>query len=377
MNVMLADQIEKKVLEGSRLSPKEGLYLLKDAPFLWLGWLADGVRSRHHPRREVTFVIDTNPNYTNICETGCQFCAFYRRPRDPDAYALTVEQVMEKIRWAVGRGATTVLLQGGHHPELPLGYYLDLVRETVKRFPGVTPHFFSAPEIENMARVAGLTLEEVLRRLWDAGQRTLPGGGAEILSERVRKRISPKKGGPQTWLQVHRQAHEIGFLSTATLMFGHVEEPEDIVQHWESIRNLQEESRRLNKAGRFTAFIPWSFKPTHTALEKRVPRHVGPIQYLRILAASRLYLDNVDHIQASWFSEGKKIAPAALQFGADDFGGTLYEENVHKEAGFVNVAGLEELVTLIHEAGYDAVQRTTAYERLKSTPREALIFSSV
>jgi cyclic dehypoxanthinyl futalosine synthase len=209
----------------------------------------------------------------------------------------------------------------------------------------------------------------VLARLKEAGQNTLPGGGAEILSERIRKKIAPKKGGPEAWLEVHREAHKLGFMSTATMMYGHVEEPQDVVDHWDHIRNLQTASLALKNGGGFTAFIPWSFKPDNTVLERRFPRRVGPVPYLRMLAASRLYLDNFEHIQASWFSEGKKAGQAALHFGADDFGGTLFEENVHAEAGFVNTATSEEIITLIHEAGFDAVQRTTRYDRLKTYPR--------
>jgi cyclic dehypoxanthinyl futalosine synthase len=250
-----------------------------------------------------------------------------------------------------------------------LDFYVDLVREARRRFPTITPHFFTASEIQTMAQVAGIKVPDVLQKLKDAGQHTLPGGGAEILTERVRKKLAPKKGGPEAWLEVHRAAHKIGFTSTATMMYGHVEEPEDIVEHWTRIRNLQDESKKSNDGGGFTAFIPWSFKPENTVLHRKFPRRVGPVPYLRILAASRLFLDNFEHIQASWFSEGKKTGQAALLFGADDFGGTLYEENVHAEAGYVNITTLPETIKLIHEVGFDAVQRTTRYERLRTFPQ--------
>jgi cyclic dehypoxanthinyl futalosine synthase len=279
---------------------------------------------------------------------------------------------MEKIARADKLGVTTVLLQGGHNRAIPFPYYLSLIRETKKRFPHITPHFFTASEIQTMAQVADTTISDVLAQLKNAGQNTLPGGGAEILSQRVRKQISPKKGGPEAWLEVHREAHKLGFVSTATMMYGHVEEPEDIIEHWNAIRSLQDESMNLEYGGGFTAFIPWSFKPDNTALQRKFPRRVGPVPYLRILAASRLFLDNFDHIQASWFSEGKKTGQAALFYGADDFGGTLYEENVHAEAGFVNVTTLDEMIALIHEAGFDAVQRTTRYERVRAFPRSAI-----
>ncbi len=355
----MLDAVRDKALAGERLGREEGRWLLVEAPLLELGALADEVRFRRLPEKVVTFVIDTNPNYTNVCVTDCQFCAFYRRPGHPEAYTLTVEQVLEKIEAAVARGATTVLLQGGHNPALPLEYYLTLVRETRRRFPAVTPHFFTASEIQTMASVSGLTVGDVLDRLWEAGQRTIPGGGAEILSERVRRRIAPKKGGPAAWLDVHREAHRRGFRSTATMMYGHVEQPEDVLDHLDAVRDLQD------LHGGFTAFVPWSFKPGHTLLEKWIKHERGPSAYLRMLAVARLYLDNVVHVQASWFSEGKQTGQIALHFGADDWGGTLFEENVHRAADYVNRITVEEITTLIREAGFVPAQRTTTYEILR------------
>jgi cyclic dehypoxanthinyl futalosine synthase len=353
------NDIERKAWNGERLTRDEGIYLLTEADLLALGQLAQEVRFRHNPQSYVTFVIDSNPNYTNICDTDCLFCAFYRKPGATDGYWLTVEQVMEKIAHAVSRGATTVLLQGGHNPEIPLDYYLDLVHETRRRFPQVTPHFFSASEIQAMSGYFNMSVRQVLEALTEAGQFSLPGGGAEILSKRVRQRIAAKKGEPQDWLAVHREAHRLGWHSTATMMYGHVETPEDVLEHWNYIRDLQDET------GGFTAFVPWSFKPTHTYLSKWVAVGAGPNQYLRILAASRLYLDNFPHVQASWFSEGKKTGQVALHFGADDFGGTLIEENVHAAAAFVNKTTTEETVEIIREAGFVAAQRTTLYEVFK------------
>jgi cyclic dehypoxanthinyl futalosine synthase len=356
----MLDAIQGKLQAGRRLGRDEGRFLLTEAPLLGLGQLAELIRYRLHPEPRVTFVIDTNPNYTNVCVTDCQFCAFYRKPGDPEAYTLTVEEVMAKLEPAVARGATTVLLQGGHNPALPLDYYLDLVRETRRRFPHVLPHFFTASEIQTMAYVAALPVREVLERLRDAGQRTLPGGGAEILSARVRRRISPKKGGPEAWLEVHREAHHAGLRSTATMMYGHVEEPEDVLDHLDAIRSLQDET------GGFTAFIPWSFKPGNTLLEKWIKHYAGPNAYCRMIALARCYLDNVPHVQASWFSEGKKAGQVALHFGADDWGGTLFEENVHKAADYVNTITVEEIATLIREAGFRPVQRTTLYEPVRA-----------
>ncbi len=356
----MLDRIADKARNGKRLDRDEGRFLLAEAGLLELGALAQEVRFARVPDKRVTFVIDSNPNYTNVCITDCQFCAFYRKPGDPEAWTLTVDEVLAKIEFAASKGATTVLLQGGHNPALPLQYYLDLVTETRRRFPQVTPHFFTASEIQTMAMVSHLTIGDVLDRLWEAGQRTIPGGGAEILSERVRTRIEPKKGGPAAWLDVHRDAHRRGFKSTATMMYGHVETPDDVVDHWEAIRELQDAH------GGFTAFVPWSFKPGNTLLEKWIKHYKGPNAYLRMLAASRLYLDNFEHIQASWFSEGKRAGQIALHFGADDWGGTLFEENVHKAADYVNTITVEDITALIREAGFAPVQRTTTYEIVKA-----------
>jgi dehypoxanthine futalosine cyclase len=351
--------VRDKVLAGERVDPNDGLFLLAEASLLDLGQLAAEVRRKRHPEPIVTFVIDTNPNYTNVCNVDCTFCAFYRTPGHDEAYTHSVEEMLELIGRSAEEGVTTVLMQGGVNSELPLDYYLELVRAVRERYPQVTPHFWSAVEIEGMATVSGLSLREVLRALKDAGQTTLPGGGAEILSERVRKKISHKKNLTESWLDVHREAHALGFRSTATMMYGHVETPEDIVEHFEVIRSLQDEH------GGFTAFVPWSFKPGNTPLVKKIPRHAGPNQYLRMLAASRIYLDNFDHIQASWFSEGKKTGQVALHWGADDFGGTLFEENVHAATGFVNKTSTDEIKTLIREAGFRPAQRTTLYEILE------------
>jgi len=256
-------------------------------------------------------------------------------------------------------GATTVLLQGGLNPEIPWAFYTTIVSEARKRYPEITPHFFSAPEIHQMVEVSGLPIRGVLEALFEAGQRTLPGGGAEILAPRVRQRISVKKGGPEAWLDVHRAAHQVGMRSTATMMYGHVETPAEIVEHFDYIRALQDETKG------FTAFVPWSYKRGNTPMESKVPHIAGASMYFRVLAASRLYLDNFDHIQASWFSEGKKTGQVALHFGADDFGGTLFEENVHLATGHVNKTTVAEIETLIREAGFTPAQRTTLYDVLK------------
>jgi cyclic dehypoxanthinyl futalosine synthase len=358
------ERIAEKTHSGERITSEEALYLFTEADLMAVGRLANAVRSRMHPGNRVTFVVDSNPNYTNACVADCLFCAFYRRPGDKEAYTLNVDQVMEKIGHAASLGATTVLLQGGLNPELPLDYYTALVRETRKRFPQVTPHFFTASEILMMSDVSQKSIAEVLAALKEAGQVSLPGGGAEVLSEYVRKRISPKKNPNDGWITVHREAHRQGFKSTATMMYGHVDRPEDWVEHLDRVRSLQDET------GGFTAFIPWSFKPGNTVLEKKIQVGAGASTYLRMLAVSRLYLENVPHIQASWFSEGKKTGVISLHFGADDFGGTLIDENVHKATGHINTTTIDYTLQMIREAGFIPAQRTTLYDILKVYDRE-------
>ncbi len=355
------NSIRDKVRRRERLNREEGLFLLAEAPLVQLGQLAGAERQRRYPGNVVTYIVDTNPNYTNICETDCLFCAFYRKEGDPDTYFYTIAQMVEKFKEHARWGATTVLLQGGNNPKIVgLDYHTGLVRAAREQVPEIWPHFFSASEIRTLARVSGKTVREVAQALWDAGQRTLPGGGAEILVDRVKKRISAKKGTTAEWLEVHREAHAVGFRSTATMMYGTVETDAEIVEHLDVIRALQDET------GGFTAFIPWSFKPTNTWLEPKTHGVPGPNKYFRILALARLYLDNFDHIQASWFSEGKKTGQIALHFGADDFGGTILEENVLKSADFNNRTTIEEIRDIIRDAGFVPAQRTTLYEILRT-----------
>jgi cyclic dehypoxanthinyl futalosine synthase len=357
----MLDRIRGKIIEGERVTREEALYLLREAPLLDLAPIAQAVRFRRNPEPEVTFVVDTNMNYTNVCDAYCTFCAFYRTEKDKDAYTFTVEEMMAKFAKAAEAGVTTVLLQGGLNKAIPFEYYLDLVRETRRRFPGVHPHFYSAPEIMKMVEVSGLSLGDVLGKLYDAGLRTLPGGGAEILSDRIRPRFTKHfpKAKTSDWIEVHRAAHRAGIRSTATLMYGHIESDEDIVEHMDAVRRLQDETKG------FTAFVPWSYKRENTALARFVAREAGPNRYLRTMAVSRIYLDNFDHVQASWFSEGKKTGVVALHFGGDDFGGTLFEENVMFSAGFYNRVTIDEVVALIRDAGFTPVQRTTLYEKIR------------
>ncbi len=358
-------RLREAVDSDRRLEESEALWLLAEAPLMALGELASRARQRRVPGDRVTFVVDANPNYTNVCDTYCSFCSFYRRPGHPEGWVLGVDDLVERVRRAEARGATRVLLQGGHNPELPLDYYLDLIRALRESCPAVELHLFSPPEVRAIAGFVGLEARALLERLYEAGLRTLPGGGAEILSERVRSRVSPLKGTPDEWIDVMRTAHRVGFRSSATMMYGHLEEDADVVEHLLRLRALQDET------GGFFAFIPWSFKPGQSPLSRFVEREAGPARYLRLLALSRLVLDNVPHVQASWFSEGEKAGQLGLHFGADDFGGTLLEENVLRAAGHRNTTTTEQVLRVIREAGFTPVERNTLYEPLRIHERSA------
>jgi cyclic dehypoxanthinyl futalosine synthase len=354
--------VTSKISNRQRLTQDDGVLLLREAELNRLGQWAETERFHRFPEPTVTFVVDSNPNYTNVCDTDCTFCAFYRRPGDREAYTLTAEQMGEKVERAAKRGATRVLIQGGHNPELGLDYYLNLISYLHERFPQIHLHLFSAPEIRAISKYIGRSVDDVLKAFWGAGLSTLPGGGAEILTDRVRRTISVKKGTPDEWLDVHRRAHRIGYTTTATMMFGHVETDADVVEHLDRLRTLQDETHG------FFAFIPWSFKLGDTPLSATVKKEAGAARYLRILALSRLYLDNVPHIQGSWFSEGKKTGQLSLHFGADDFGGTLIEENVLANAQWVNQTTTPEVVRIIQDAGFVPVERNSTYDHLKTYP---------
>ncbi len=352
----MIESIRSKVNSGARLSVEEGMWLLKNGEILDLAELAETVRFRKNPERRVTFVVDSNPNYTNICNIDCIFCAFYRHEGDKDAYTIPVDDLIKKFKSSASRGVRTILLQGGVNPAIPFEYYKELVRRTRAEVPEIHPHFFSTSEIIGMSEVSGLSIPEVLKELHAEGLDSIPGGGAEILNDRVKKKISAKKGTSEDWLSVMREAHKLGIKSTATMMYGHLETDEDVIEHLESIRALQDEYQG------FTAFIPWSFKPGNTPLEKIIPNYATSTRYLQMIAISRIFLDNFPHIQASWFSEGKKTGQIALHFGADDFGGTLEEENVHASANFVHTTTTKEAVDLIRESGFTPAERTTLYD---------------
>lgn len=350
---------------AQRISFEEGLKLFRDAPIEELRERAHAIRLQKNPPNRVTFVLDSNPNYTNICNADCSFCAFYRHPGAKDSYEKTIDQAMEHLEFARRAGLSTVLLQGGLNDNLKMDYYVALVKTAIERYPDIYPHFFSAPELWNCARVSGVTVETLLQALWDAGQRSIPGGGAEILSENVRATISPKKMEPGAWIALHKAAHRIGFHTTATMMYGHVETPEDILIHLDTLRQAQDEIPG------FTAFIPWSYKRDRTALRRVVTAWAGTDAYRRILSFARIYLDNFDHIQASWFGEGKETGIETLHYGADDFGGILVEENVHRAAGFIAKTDHQAIIDMIRKAGFEPAQRDPLYRILRTYEGEA------
>ncbi len=346
--------LQEKVLSGERIGREEALELFR-LDLFELGFLAREVRRRLHPEPIVTYIVDRNINYTNICVSGCKFCAYYRSPGDPGGYLLSFEELARKIEETLALGGYQILLQGGLHPDLPLSYYEEMLTFIKERFPQVHIHGFSPPEIVFFARREGLSMEEVLRRLIAAGLDSIPGGGAEILVDRVRQRISPRKCSAEEWLSVMRTAHRLGLKTTATMMFGHLETLEDRVEHLLRIRELQDET------GGFTAFIPWPFQPGNTALS--VPK-ATPVEYLKTLALSRIVLDNVPNLQASWVTQGPKVAQVALEFGANDFGSTMIEENVVAAAGVSHRLSEEEICRLIREAGYEPRRRRMDYTLL-------------
>ena len=339
-----------------RSSEAELLRLLGERNLLALGRAADEARAQLHPDGLVTYVIDRNVNYTNVCMSGCRFCAYFRPPGHPEAFVLPLDELRAKCLEAKGLGATQVLLQGGLHPELRIGFYRDMLR--VIKEAGLHAHCFSPPEIVHLARLEHLDVRECLEQLQSAGLDTIPGGGAEVLSDEVRSRVSPGKCTKAEWLHVMREAHSLGMRTTATLMFGMGEEPRHLAEHLLAIRELQDET------GGFTAFIPWTFQPANTSLEGTAPS-LGGYAYLKVLAVSRLALDNVTNIQASWVTQGGKVAQLALRFGANDMGSTMIEENVVRAAGVTFRLPREEIVRLIEDAGFEARQRDCYYNVMR------------
>jgi cyclic dehypoxanthinyl futalosine synthase len=349
------DAVADKVAAGERISPEEALLLLEREDLTRLGVLADLARRRIHPDRVVTYIIDRNVNYTNVCNAFCSFCAFYRPPHHEEGYVLPYEAIASKVEETIGLGGQQILLQGGHNPQLRIGYYEDLFRRLKADFPGLWLHALSPPEIVHIARGSRLSIRETIERLRAAGLDSIPGGGAEILVDSVRRRLARNKASAGEWLQVMEEAHRMGIRSTATMMFGHVETRADRVEHLRLLRELQD------RTGGFTAFIGWTYQPGNTALGGT---EVTTAEYLRTMAVSRLFLDNIPNLQASWVTQGPKVGAASLAFGVNDMGSTMIEENVVSAAGTTYRMDEREIVRAILDAGFVPVRRNMLYERL-------------
>ncbi len=333
---------------------QEAVDLFSSPDLIGIGMAADAVRKRLHPEGIVSYIIDRNINYTNVCTEYCTFCAFYRPAGHAEAYILPKEVIFQKIQETIDLGGTGVLMQGGLHPDLKIEWYEDLLSSIKRRFR-IHLHCFSAPEILNIAEVSALSIRDALVRLRDAGLDSIPGGGAEILDDEVRRRISRLKCSTSEWLEVHRTAHQLGMRTTATMMFGCGEAFEHRMNHLEAIRRLQEET------GGFTAFIPWTFQRENTSLARFVKEEASAVEYLKTLAISRLYLENVPNVQASWVTQGLKVCQLGLRFGANDVGSIMIEENVVSAAGAHHRASEEELRRIIRDAGFIPKQRDTLY----------------
>jgi len=350
------EAIQSKLNAGQIIDRSEALWLLTEADLLEIGKLADAIRRRKHPDNRVSFVVDRNVNYSNVCESKCKFCAFYCDDDSERAYLLSYDEIFAKVQELVEHGGTQLLMQGGLHPALTIDWFEELFRQLSQRFPQVQIHSLSAAEIVHIAKVSGLSVADCLKRLQQAGLRSLPGAGAEVLVDEVRQKISPNKIGWRQWGEVMELAHGFGMRTTATMMFGSCETPEDIVEHLLRIREIQA------RTGGFTAFIPWTFQPANTELGGET---ASGVDYLKVLALSRILLDNVDNIQASWVTQGARMAQVALFFGANDLGGTMLEENVVAAAGISFRMSIDEIIDLARGAGFNPIRRTTEYEVLE------------
>lgn len=352
---MLRESLTAQIADGARITGAEALELYRDAPLADLAQLADLRKdlARTGPRDTVTYIIDRNINYTNVCNVYCKFCAFYRTERDADHYVLSLEEIDRKLDELTAIGGIQILMQGGHHPKLGLDWYLNLLNHIRTKYPHINIHAFSPPEFNHFAHVFGMPLREVIAKFKEAGLGSIPGGGGEILVDRVRNRIAPLKCDSDHWLEAMAIAHELGLKSSATMMFGHVETIEDRIEHLERLRVQQDAT------GGFTAFICWTFQSDGTRL-KATP--VGAGEYLRMQALSRIYLDNFENIQSSWVTQGPKIGQIALRYGANDFGSVMMEENVVSSAGTSFRIDAEEIERLIREMGYEARRRDNWYK---------------
>lgn len=355
------DQLQpiiNKIQDHRRIDSDEGLIILREMDFLTLASLANRKRYYYHSDKIVTFIIDRNINYTNICISGCRFCAFHKQPgqkhENDGGYVISQDSLFKKIEETIELGGTQILLQGGMNPDLDIAYYVTLL-ENIKDNFDIHIHGFSPPEIDYIADKSNLSISKTISVLQAAGLSSIPGGGAEILNDEIRRRVSPNKCRAGKWLSVMRQAHLQGMRSSATMMFGHLEQDHHIIEHLEKLRCLQDETKG------FTAFIPWTFQPDNTKIKARKRTSV---EYLRVLAVSRLYLDNIENIQASWVTQGDKIAQTALFFGANDMGSTMIEENVVASAGVDFMLPKQELTRLIETAGFEPRQRDCHYRLL-------------
>ncbi len=346
----MVKEIAEKVRAGERIDESEALDLYNKAGLHLLGQLAYQKRFDKKPELVVTYVIDRNINYTNICVSGCKFCAYYCAPDKPGGFLLSFDELGKKIEETISLGGTQILLQGGLHPDLPFSYYEDMLR-FIKDYP-IHCHGFSPPEIVHFSRISGLTIRQVLERLINAGLDSIPGGGAEILVDRVRARIAPAKATTKQWLDVMETAHMLGLRTTATMMFGHIETIGERIEHLSVLRDLQD------RTGGFTAFISWPFQPGNTSIACQA---ASAHEYLKVLAISRIFLDNFDNIQASWVTQGYKVAQMALFFGANDFGSTMIEENVVAAAGVSHRLSEKDIRRHIRDAGFEPRQRLMDY----------------
>ena len=352
------EPILRAVLEGRRIDEAQALELFEHASLPDLSVAATAVRNRHSEAARVSFVVDRNVNYTDICNVYCTFCAFYHKPGAREGYVLTRDQLRQKAEETLAVGGTGFLLQGGVNPDLPWSYYLELV--SYLRSLGIWVHGFSPVEIQMMARLSGQSLEKTILDLRDAGLGSIPGGGAEVLVARVRKRIAPLKGGPEKWLEVMEAAHAVGMKTTGTMMFGITETLAERVEHFRVLREQQDRALRRANGGGHTAFAAWPFQSGHTLWEGKVPRPTDA-EYLRTIAIARIYLDNIPHVQSSWVTMGRKTGQMALHYGCDDMGSLMLEENVVSAAGTCYAVNREEMVRMIRTAGFEPWQRDNIY----------------
>jgi cyclic dehypoxanthinyl futalosine synthase len=354
---VVVDEILQRAADGGRISAEEALRLYTEAPFHALGEAADAVRRRRYPDNIVTYLIDRNINYTNVCVTACRFCAFYRPPKHAEGWSHSLEEILRRCGEAVELGATQVMLQGGHHPEYGVEYYEQMFSAVKKEYPDLVIHSLGPSEILHMSRVSGVSVEEALTRIRSAGLDSIAGAGAELLPERPRRALAPLKESGEEWLAVMEIAHRLGLESTATMMMGTGETNAERIEHLRMIRDLQD------RTGGFRAFIPWTYQPENNHLRGRT--QATTVEYLRLIAVARLFFDNIAHLQASWLTTGKDVGQLSLHMGVDDLGSIMLEENVISSAGARHRSNLRDLVRLIRAADRIPAQRDTLYRRLK------------